>query len=506
MTRSSPTANRRPGARLRQLQTLRPQSPAELRRFVQTAFGLRLPAARCGSTSRANRGKALGGPMDYLSDAFFDRPGDAVVWANRGGGKTMLGAAATLLDLLFKPGIQVRILGGSLQQAERMYEHLRLLLDQPIFRTGGGVLATEPTQRRVMLQNASRVELLACSQRAVRGTRVQVLRCDEVEEMDREVWSAAQMVTRSARCGDRVVPGRIEALSTMHRVSGLMAELTRAEQRRRYKWNALDVAARCPERLSCDGCALWDDCRGRAKQATGFVPIQDLINQRQRVSKRVWEAEMLCHRPSTLEAVYPGFDVRRMVGSEEPWREAAGGSRGVWFGGMDLGLRCPTVVLWAWASKRQTQRVLHIAGEYSATDQTVDANLRRADRVADEHDLPRLAQLDALAVDPAGHQRSGQTGESDVQVLRRGGCTVRTPRAPLRLGIEAVMRRIDQGLIRIHPRCSQLIDALQAYRYDPRHPNREEPLKEGPDHACDALRYLVLAFDCATSELKTRGY
>ncbi|MEO0476341.1 MAG: hypothetical protein AAF085_10305, partial [Planctomycetota bacterium] len=162
--------HRRPGARLRQLQALRPTNPQQLRRFVEVGLGLRLPQAR--------EDASVGGPFEYLRDAYFDRPGDAVVWANRGGGKTMLGATATLLDLLFKPGIQIRILGGSRDQSEKMYDHLRLFLDQPLLRARGGVLATQATQRRVLMQNGSRVEILACSEQSVRGTRVQVLRCD----------------------------------------------------------------------------------------------------------------------------------------------------------------------------------------------------------------------------------------------------------------------------------------------------------------------------------------
>ena len=493
-----PMIERRPKSRLRRLQALRPTTPDQLHRFVETCFGLRVPRRVNGD---------LGGPFDYLADGYFDRPGDAVVWANRGGGKTMLGAAATLLDLLFKAGIEVRILGGSLQQAERMYAHLRTLLDQPVLRKGSGVLATVPTQRRIMLQNGSKVELLSCSQRSVRGTRVQVLRCDEVEEMDSEVWSAAQMVTRSAVCGGRVVPGRIEALSTMHRPTGLMAELTRADNRRLYRWNAMDVVAQCPPTISCEGCKLWDDCGGRAKQASGYFPVQDLINQRDRVSDRVWDAEMLCKRPTTLEAVYPTFDPEVFVEDAEPWlAQPCGAGGGVWFGGMDPGLRCPTVIMWAWATRCGSDAILHIAGEYSATDQTVEANLAAADQVAAKHRLPSCAALDVLSVDPAGHQRSGQTGKSDVQVLRRAGCTVRTPKAPLRLGIEAVLRRMDHGLLRIHPRCAGLIEALQSYRYDARRPQREEPIKDGPDHACDALRYLVLAFDRGGGGLKIRGY
>ena len=117
-----------------------------------------------------------------------------------------------------------------------------------------------------------------------------------------------------------------------------------------------------------------------------------------------------------------------------------------------------------------------------------------------------LWRLEALAVDPAGKQRSSQTGVSEVDVLRQARCAVRTPRAPLRLGIEAVMRRMDQGLLRIHPRCTGLITALQKYRYNPKRPNDENPLKEGSDHACDALRYLVLAFDRGGQKVRRRIY
>ncbi|MGB0767999.1 MAG: hypothetical protein ACPGYV_09845 [Phycisphaeraceae bacterium] len=467
---------RRPGAKLRRLQRLRPTTPAQLHRFVEAGFGMRLPAMRADGER-----VEPGGPFDYLCDAYFDRPGDAVVWASRGGGKTMLGAAATLLDLLFKPGIQVRILGGSLQQAEKMHEHLRLLLDQPLLREGGGVLARPATLRRVVLKNGSRVELLACSQKAVRGTRVQVLRCDEVEVMDREVWNAAQMVTRSARCGERVVPGRIEALSTMHQPAGLMSELIASATRRLYRWNALDVVSRCPPEIACEGCALWNDCRGQAKRAAGHFPVEDLIEQRRRLSDRLWDAEMMCRRPITREAVYPCFDPDHFVDDAEPWRTGLRATRGgVWFGGMDFGLRNDTVVLWAWAVWRGSDTILHLAGEYIAKDRIVTDNLTAANAVATAHGLPALTRLDILAVDPAGHQRSSQTGRSEVQVLRDAGCTVRTPKAPLRLGIEALRRRLDHGLIRIHPRCEGLIRSLQTYRYDPDRPHSETPPQRRP--------------------------
>lgn len=545
----------RPGFRLRQLQAMRPQTPDQLHRFVTAALGLAVPRVSVSGVGCS--------PFDYLRDGFFQAGGDCVVWANRGGGKTMLGAAVTLLDLVFRPGVQVRVLGGSLSQSEKMYEHLRALLDRPVFRGGGGVLAGEPTARRIMLSNGSRAELLAGSQRSVRGTRVHILRCDEVEEMDPGVWEAAQLVTRTGVCGGEVVPGRIEALSTMHRVGGLMAGLTdigsahdaraispglcpgvdatdklpaphapRSSRdveapgqspgltgRRLYRWNALDVVARCPDSLACDGCALWDDCGGRAKRASGFVPVSDLLRSRGRVSDRVWEAEMMCRRPTTKDCVYPQFDrEKHVLGKDDPrlrftQTRLGDGSEserceapGYWLGGMDFGLRGETTLVWAWADGLGPDARLVVIGEYAEKGRVVSANLAQMAALAEGCGLPAPAGLDWIAADPAGQQRNGQTGQTDLAVLRSAGCRVKAPRAPLSVGIEHVRRRLDRGRLVLHPRCVKLAAALEQYHFDPARPHVEQPVKDGPDHLCDALRYLVLALDGQGRGVTTRGY
>jgi len=92
------------------LRRSRPRSRDDLRNYVKVFLGIDVPEkVMCqGHCS----------PMDYLWYAFnndFDLAddarvnGDAIVWANRGGGKTELAAAATLLDCIFKPGCQVRL-------------------------------------------------------------------------------------------------------------------------------------------------------------------------------------------------------------------------------------------------------------------------------------------------------------------------------------------------------------------------------------------------------------
>ena len=443
MTTPLPTAA---GRRLRMVMAMRPTTPDSLHRFIRAGFGLDI-----GRTA-VSRGSTP--PFDYLCHAFF-HGGDCVVWANRGGGKTMLGAVATLLDLVFKPGIQVRILGGSLEQSNKMYEHLRTLLDQPLLRDrsgSGDVLAVPATARRVVLTNGSRVEILAGSQRSVRGTRVHKLRCDEVEEFDPAVWEAAQLVTRSQPLADgREVVGSVEGLSTMHHPFGLMSKLVesaadmdpvrlgfapgsmrdgadgpRAEPGangqalRVFKWNALDVVACCPDTLACEGCPLWDDCEGRAKSATGFVPVEDLIAQRRRTSDLTWTAEMLCDRPRVEDSVNPNFDPHtpgKHVVERPEWLEpdeTVGGvthrTSGGWLGGMDFGLRSPHVMLWARVVGQGLDAKVHIIDEYHAAGLTLDRQLEAIEAQRQRHGWPAAGELDWVGVDPAGHQRGAACG------------------------------------------------------------------------------------------------
>src|SRR4030095_4697418 len=108
----------------------------------------------------------------------------------------------------------------------------------------------------------------------------------------------------------------------------------------------------------------------------------------------------------------------------------------------------------------------------------------------------RLAWIGA---DPAGLQRSDQTGISTIAHWRRAGFVIRTLPTTIEAGIETVRARLrsaDGAIgLRIHRRCRQLIRALREYHFDPKRPASETPVKDGPDHAADALRYLIVNLD-----------
>ncbi|MCW5774939.1 MAG: hypothetical protein KIS87_00645 [Phycisphaeraceae bacterium] len=487
-----------------------PRTPDDLERSLRVLAGVSVPRRALTPGHSA--------PFDYLAHAFFEgapslgeppvAPPDAVVWANRGGGKTYLGALATMLDLVHKPGIEVRILGGSLEQSRRMHTHLRALFArEPL----AGLVEGRITERRLALTNGSVVELLAQSQTSVRGTRVQKLRCDEVELFDPEVWEAAQLVTRSRRIAlanseTLLVRGTIDCLSTMHLPHGLMhaiVEECRAGRRQLFRWGIADTLTRCGPEHVCRNddadCALFPECQGRAKawaegECAGHVEIADAMAMKARVSAAAWEAEMLCLRPSRTHAVLPEFDPRLHVVHDDPPDSPAH----IWIAGMDFGYRSPTVVLWACVDP---------AGALSVVAERVESGLILGEHVRAILEAPwppgGHARLAWIGADPAGRQMNDQTGVSAVQAMSRASLRVRTRAMGVQEGLallRARLRPAAAGLaprLFIHARCARLVESLERYHYNPDKPESLEPVKDGHDHAVDALRYMVQNLDAS---------
>ncbi len=417
--------------------------------------------------------------MAYLNHVFFS-PSDCVVWACRGGGKTQLGAVATLLEMIFRPGIQIRILGGSLEQAARMYAHLRSLIDGH-FRD---MVDGKVMRRGFKLNNGSSVELLAQSERSVRGTRVQRVRCDEVELFSTDVWEAAQLTTRSlSRENHPVITASIEALSTAHRPGGLMENLVKESGRKVFAWCALDVMQQCKDR-ACDGCPLWEECQGRGKHADGFVPVEDLIAMKKRVSSIVWEQEMLCKPARAMRAVFEGFcaerDVREFAVSEGFVHEGAAAEPVDVCGGIDFGFR--RFVWLSLAVTRGDRPRLYVADEMVGEDRALNVNVAQMQA----HQAPTLIYCDV-----AGIQHNSHSGTNDVTLLRNAGYQVRyrtmTILEGIRLLQEMTSPAAGEPRLVVHPRCVRTIAALKGYQWSE---NGESIEKDGEhDHLMDALRY-----------------
>jgi hypothetical protein len=456
-------------------------TPDALHAWVRLFLGLRIPRTAACDEHDA--------PFDYLVRSYFEPGRDLVVWAPRGGGKTRLAAAATLLDLLHKPGTHVRVLGGSLDQSMRLWEHL--LPDLLRLAKFAGKPPTM-SSRVVRLANGSTAAALPQSQRAVRGLRVQKLRCDEVDEFDPDVWEAAQLATRST---DRAAAA-VEAVSTYHRADGLMGRVVDAARARGtpvLRWCVLDVLQQCELDRPCEPCPLLPECGGRAKtQCSGFLSIDDAVTMKGRVSKQTWESEMLCRRPSARGCVFSGFDEMTHVAKYDAMRDDEV------VVGLDFGYAAPLAAVWIAICGRS----LHVVDEYVVAGRTLPAHVAAMQATS--------WPVGRLFCDPAGAAVSGQTGRSDLSVLRDAGWHVRARGSRIVEGVELIRRLLypadgSPPRLRIDPRCTTLLAAMRGYRY--RAEGGETPLKDGVhDHVVDALRYAVVHLHGGASRARSKAY
>ncbi|MCP4593332.1 MAG: hypothetical protein GY842_21565 [bacterium] len=470
------------------LRRSRPRSRADLKRYVKIFLGIDVPDVKlCPDHSS---------PMDYLWRSFnvdFDdgscrtnrtdgtySNADCIVWANRAGGKTELAAVATLLDGLFKPDCQIRILGGSGEQSSRMYEYLTTFLHKGF----EGALAGPVRKGGCRFANGAGVEVLTQSATSVRGQHVQKLRCDEVELFDEEVFAAAKFTTLSR---DGIRAG-MELISTMHRPYGIMQREVSAAANAGvpiFKWCLWETIERCVGR-NCSQCPLWGDCQGRAQQATGYLRIDDCIAQMRRSSRSGWEAEMLCIRPSLENIVFSEFDPAAHVGEVDYDPNLP------LYRTLDFGFVNPFVCLWVQVDHEGTVRVID---EYVRSRATIDVHatqIKTQTPCAEE-------QVSATFCDPAGAGANDITGTSTVRELRSLGIATRYRKSGIVAGIELIRRAIRSGAgassLVVSARCCRLIEAMQCYHYPDSGAAAlgELPLKDGVyDHPIDALRYFFI--------------
>ncbi len=402
----------------------------------------------------------------------------------------MLAAVATILDGLFRPPAKIRIIGGSFDQSSRLGEYIRdFLRDNPHFVQG------RMTKERIVLRGGSEIRILAQSQRAVRGQHVQKIRCDEVDLFDAEVWRALQFTTRS-RGPTR---GAIEVLSTLHRPGGLMQRLIDRAQvaprqdvaenstnpnqgYRLVRWCLWDVIERCGDGRRCEDCLLGEDCRGAAKNADGFFPIDDAITIKARSSRVAWEAEMLCRGAQREWLVFEEFKPGRHVGKVRYCPE--------WplYRAIDFGYRNPLVCLWIQVTP---------AGGIHVLDEYVRARLGLARHAAEI--LKRdPGPVRMTYIDPAGRQKESTSGAACTEILAAAGIPCAWRGSTIEEGLElircALAPAVGNPTITIHPRCAKLTGAFDSYHYPPPDSSApsDRPVKDGPDHLIDALRYFFV--------------
>ena len=321
--------------------------------------------------------------LNHPSSIIHHQSGDSLVWANRAGGKTELAAVATLLDAVFKPNCQIRILGGSGEQSGRMYEYLVGFMRRGFEES----LAGQILKGKCRFANGSAVEVLTQSPTSVRGTHVQKLRCDEVELFDEDVFAAAKFTTLSTDALRRVDGAdQHDAQAVRDHAAGgrrrdergraglQMVPLGDHREVHRPRVLAVSLVGRLRRKGEAGG-RLSQDRRLHRTDAAQQPPA--------------WESEMLCIRPSLENVVFSEFDPAIHVRSVDYDPNLP------LYRTLDFGFVNPFVCLWVQVDREGIVRVID---EYVRSRVTIDVH---AKELKARTPCPE-EQVTATYCDPAG--------------------------------------------------------------------------------------------------------
>ncbi|MDH4203080.1 MAG: hypothetical protein OEV87_09310 [Phycisphaerae bacterium] len=439
------------------------------------------------TNSNVQNSNALNGRRD----ARVPRSGDCIVWANRAGGKTQLAAVATLLEGVFKPYCQTRILAGSLAQSGRMFGYLRDFVESQFSDHLSGRMLKESCA----FTNGAEVQILPQSSASVRGQHVHKLRCDEVELFETDVFNAAKFITQSKNN----LVAAMEMFSTMHKPYGHMQRLIDAAPDSGipvFKWCVWEVIEPCRSDRSCSRCPLDNDCQGKARHANGYLKIDDVISQMRRSSRAGFEAEMLCLRPHLENAVFDEFDPAVHV------RPVSYDPNLPLYRAVDFGFVNPLVCLWI---QPDADGMVRVIDEYVRDRRTAAAN---AEAIMAQTPCAEPAVAMTFC-DPAGAAKNGVTGTSEIKVFKDKGIRCKYKKSGILEGIEKIRAALLSGdgashLI-ISPKCETLIKAFRCYHYPEDSIPTELPHKDGAhDHPIDALRYFFVNWGRNRSKSSSR--
>lgn len=256
--------------------------------------------------------KAHSSPFQFISDVFLKRVLNALLWANRSGGKSYGAGLLTFLRSVFD-GASARLLGGSWDQSEKSYEEFADCWE--VSGLAPQLVVGEVQKSETRLRNRAKVQILAASMTSVRGPHQPNLILDELEEMKREVFAAALSQPQSK--------GKAKAstlyMSTMHKADGLMADLLKEYKKMHltlYAWCIFEVLASCRD-YKCSTCPISSLCAEHAgkqmKNANGYYLIEDFESKLYQLDEEDLEVEWLCQRPEKKHLVYSKFDEKRIV-------------------------------------------------------------------------------------------------------------------------------------------------------------------------------------------------
>ena len=449
-----------------------PGSDDELHEYIKDTLGINIPQVSCCPGHQA--------PFDFVADAYFEREANQLVLSCRSGGKTLDTAVLNVMDVGFK-GASVVTVAGSKFQARRGYDYSKSLWFRD--KRLADKLAGEPLMSETRTRDGAKIEILAASAKAVRSPHAPKLRLDEIDEMAADVFAGALSIPKS-RPG---VMSQVLMTSTRHHAAGQMQLMLDEADERDFKvytwcvWETMERCERdckvCPMRRDCrdcgrDGhscleCDEYKTCEGKARNADGYRPYEEILQQFNVHDRDTWDSEHLCKVPSKKKRVYAQFDPNIHL------IDASGVPEGLTLWGcVDWGYDNPFVFAVLGVAGDDRKFVLEENYERHKTDAELAAMMweRYGGTVQD------------VCADPSN--------PGGIKEFKKVGFRVRRRASKVKDGIAAIRKDLkpNQGpprLFFVRGKTPELVREFQLYK---NRPGTDEP-KDENNHGPDAVRY-----------------
>jgi hypothetical protein len=271
--------------------------------------------------------------LEFLSDLFFERVQQAILWKPRGGGGSLAAAVLIWLMMVYKSKSFIDM-AGSGEQAKRVYEYTTQFW-YCIPGLADAVLLKDPLQSLTAMKNGVTLSCVPASEKAARGKHTPGFVADESCQEDARIGRVLQAAVQGVLSEPNFT---IVLLSTFHVPFGFFQEAWDLAQERgfkRYWWNVYDCMKQCEEGMECateddpqaisycqtecpltevmpdynaDGEQIgehFDGCQGRARTACGHLSRDNVLKAKVlNAGTDVWAVEHECHRPTASGMIY----------------------------------------------------------------------------------------------------------------------------------------------------------------------------------------------------------
>lgn len=470
-----------------------PQTDDELWLYIKDTWGIAFP--------RKNPVPGSSSVFQFVADMFFERCTNAVLLANRNGGKTFAVAMVAALDSIFKPGCETASVAAVLSQANKGYKHFLNFIRAP--KVWPHVVKS--IQSHTDFTNGSIVEILTGTISGVNSPHPNKANADEVELMPWEVIQEFLSMAKSDR--DKGIGARNILLSTRKYIYGSMQRILNDIKKGQmpgftvYTWNIFGVLEAYTlkdiekykdlKKTDNNGevVSFYDLVAPYAGETDGFYSLDDAAQKFSTMTLDTWRTQWTNEKPSREGLIYfmaeEGKNTAKTIWHK--WME-----HGV---GQDFGTSNPNVALLI--EYDPTTEIYYVLAEdytrrTAITDATEDTYVEWAQEYA----------IEQWVCDPRG---AGQILEMNKIFVDKGfdELAIAAPATKIEDGIELIRALLREGKLVIDAeRCPELMEEIfSLYHYKE---GTDTPEKKD-DHGCDALRY-YLEWHVQNGGSDLRGY